>query len=125
MFSHILIEILWVWKVYFNTLVLSFQGTSYHFPTLDIDHVRTQSQSASCAMLMRPHKAQADVYGRRLLQQGFTPYTTVALVRMLVALSYPWHALTLSFQVTSHNPTICHHVVEQKILRLRALIELR
>ena len=38
------------------------------------------------------------------------PLTTVALVRMLVALTYSINTLTLSYQATYHNPTIFHHI---------------
>ena len=40
----------------------------------------------------------------------FTPSTTVASVRICVASTYPYYILTLSFQATSHNPTIFHHL---------------
>ena len=75
-----------------------------------------QSVSAFCAMLMRLKKAEKAVLlmvmmssiFRFLLvwQQGLVPSSTVALVRMLVALRYHVSTLTLSYQATFHNPAI-------------------
>ena len=47
------------------TLTLSFQATSHNptiFHHIDIDHVGTQSSSASCAMLMRPNKTDFVIF---------------------------------------------------------------
>ena len=94
---------------------LTSSQSTYHNPTiyhhLDIDRVGTQSPSARCSMLMRPNKAETAVHGCWLLssififlwyQQRFIPSTTVALVRMPVALTYTIYTLTptLPFSIT-------------------------
>ena len=58
----------------FITHLSSFQATfdnSTILHHLDIDHVGTQSSSASCAMLMRPNKAETAVHGCWLLSSAF------------------------------------------------------
>ena len=87
----------------------SARNMQFHYS--DIDHAGTQSSSAnSCAMLMRPNKAETAVHGSWLLSSIFNFF--------LVAMGFypfyhcrrsvPTFTLTLSYQVTFHSPSILH-----------------
>ena len=78
--------------------------------------------SASYTMLMRPNKAETAVHGfcsSTFIYFGSTRIfssISVALVNVFVALTYPFITLTMSFQATSHIPTILHYLINQSTI---------
>ena len=96
---------MWLQLTLICILTLSFQATS-HNPTIfhhfDIHNVGTQSSSASCAMLMRPNKAETAVHGCWLLTSIFSSY-------FLVATGFnPFYRRRLSAHMCGFNLPLLH-----------------
>ena len=96
------------------TLTLSSQATFHNsniFHHIDIRHVGNKSSSASCAMLMRPNKAEAAVHGCWLLSLFLISFFLsfhflflfVALVHMPVALTYSIYTSTFTLMSCRRN----------------------
>ena len=102
------------------TLTLSSQATSHNstiFHQIDIRHVGTKSSSASCAMLMRPNKAEAAVHGCSRLSCIFISFfLSFHFIFLFVALVHMPVALTYSIYTSTFTSCICrrHDVNSRK-----------